>query len=271
MFTKKELEKALLDAGLRRDDNVVIHSSASSVGAVEGGIGGLLQVFCDFFGSGGLCVFPTMTYTLLHPWDPESDWCRSCPVPQKYCFAYGLARQDVRRFRADMPACTEALPNQALKTPGFRRSLSLTSSVAAFGRNADAFVSGHELCRSGCSKNSPWEKLLKMEGKILLLGVSVEEMTFLHGVLEWAFPETCRMPEIPFETELFDADGRKVECCETHRVANIARLTPHVEKALREKKVIKDFFFGNAPCMLLECRETFETVTELVKRNPAYL
>ena len=54
MFTKKELEKALLDAGLRCDDNVVIHSSASSVGAVEGGIGGLLQVFCGFFGSGGI-------------------------------------------------------------------------------------------------------------------------------------------------------------------------------------------------------------------------
>ena len=110
MYNRKQLENALTSAGLRRDDKVVIHSSASSVGAVEGGVEGLLQVFIDFFADGGLCVFPTMTYTLFHAWDPNSGWCSSCPVPQKYCFAHGLARSDVRQFRENMPACTGARP-----------------------------------------------------------------------------------------------------------------------------------------------------------------
>ena len=271
MYTRKQLENALISAGLRRDDKVVIHSSASSVGAVEGGVEGLLQVFIDFFAGEGLCVFPTMTYTLFHAWDPNSGWCSSCPVPQKYCFAHGLAKTDVRQFRENMPACTGALPNQALKKANRCRSLSVTSSVTAFGPGAAEFTAGHELCKSGCSKNSPWEKLLHMEGRILLLGVSVEEMTFLHGVLEWSFPDTCRMPEIPFEVELLDAEGKKKATCEKFRVANISRLLPHVEKALREKNAVREFRFGDAPCMLLECREVFEIVTELVRENPSYL
>lgn len=271
MFTKKQLSAALVSAGVRHDDSVVIHSSASSVGETEGGIDGILQVFVEYLASEGLCVFPSMTYTLLHPWDPESGWCKSCPVPEKYCFAHGLAKTDVRRFYADMPCCTGALPNRFLKLPGVCRSLSPTSSVAALGKDAFAFTSGHEFCRTGCSKNSPWEKLLLRNGKILLLGVSVEEMTFLHGVLEWSFPEQCRSPRIPFEVEVFNAEGQKIESCEEFRVANISRLVGHVEQPLREGGAVTDFFFGNAPCMLLDCRKTFEIVTGLVQKNPVFL
>jgi aminoglycoside N3'-acetyltransferase len=79
------------------------------------------------------------------------------------------------------------------------------------------------------------------------------------------------MPEIPFEAELLNADGTKIPTSEKFRVANIARLLPHVEKALREKNAVKEFSFGSARCLLLECREVFEIVTELVRKNPSYL
>ena len=271
MFTKNELAKALASVGLRHDESIVIHSSASSIGETEGGIEGILDVFIDYFGKEGLCVFPTMTYTLLHSWDPDSGWCQSCKVPEKYCFAHGLSKTDVRRFHADMSACTGALPNHFLKRPGVSRSLSISSSVAAIGPGAIAFTSGHELCRTGCSKGSPWEKLLRRNGKILLLGVSVAEMTFLHGVLEWSFPEQCRMPQIPFSVEAYDLDGTRIETHEKYRVANISRLTPLVEQPLREGGAITDFLFGNAKCMLLDCRKTFETVTTFVQKNPSCL
>lgn len=268
MFSKEELKASLAAAGFEGTDTVVIHSSASSVGETEGGVEGILDVLIDFFSKEGLCVFPAMTYTLFHPWDPDSGWCKGCSVPEKYCFAHGLSKSDVRRFYADMPACTGALPNRALKRPGVYRSLSVTSSVAAFGPDAAEFTSGHQLCRTGCSRNSPWEKLLHREGKILLMGVSVAEMTFLHGILEWSFPDQCRSPQIPFEVEAFTADGRKFDTCEKFRTANISRLIPHVEEVLRSRDAVKDFTFGSARSMVLECRKTFEAVTEFVRERP---
>ena len=177
MFTLVELANTLEAVGLKHTDTVLVHSAASAIGEAEGGTEGILQLLCDYFSGEGLLVMPAMTYTLIHRWEPLSERCRKCTVPEKYCFAHGLAPNEVRRFRADMPSCVGKLSNMFLRVPGVVRSLSITSSVAALGKDAEDFTAGHELCESGCAVNSPWWKLMARKGKIVMLGCGIENMT----------------------------------------------------------------------------------------------
>ena len=266
--TKQSLHEDLEAAGLRHSDTVLIHSSASAIGAdVEKILDALEEFFCEE----GLLVIPSMTYTLIHPWNPESERCKKCQCPRKYCFAYGKDLNTPRVFRYDMPTCIGGLPNAFLKRPDVYRSLSVTSSVAAKGRDAERFTTGHEQCESGCSKGSPWERLIEQNAKILLLGVPITRMTFLHGVSEWArtpeyYSKTFQMP-----IEVYDRAGRRVETRECRPVSGYSGYFSKLEEPLRKSGALTDFVFGNAPSLLGDARRIWETAAPILKRNPELL
>lgn len=269
MFTLAELANTLDAAGLKHTDTVLVHSAASAIGDAEGGTEGILQVLCDYFSGEGLLVIPTMTYTLIHSWDPQSERCCKCTVPEKYCFAHGLAQDEVRRFRADMPSCVGKLSNMFLKVPGVVRSLSITSSVAALGKDAEDFTAGHELCESGCAVNSPWWKLMKRKGKILLLGCGIGNMTFLHGVAEWSRPREYRAADFAVPTEVYDAQGRKILSEERRPVCGYSGNFKRFEEKLLENAAIRKFRFGAAESLVGDCERIFQTVSGMLAEEPA--
>lgn len=268
MYTRKQLTECLWNAGLKPTDTVLVHSSATSVGEVENGTFGILDVFIDCFSREGLLIFPALTYTLIHLWEPGSERCRKCAVPEKYCFARGLGAHDVRKFHADMPCCVGKLPNLFLKRPGVVRSLSVSSSVAALGRDAVSFVSGHELCESGCSLGSPWWKLLERKGKILLIGVPLSRTTFFHGVFEWTMPERFRSPPFSMPVEVYNAAGERIASRESRPVSGYSGTFSAFETSLREAGALSDFHFGDAPAHLLDCEKSYQTVAGLLAKHP---
>ena len=87
MVGREQLENDLEAAGLCHSDTVLVHSAVSAIGAV-GGAETILDVLEGYFCRDGLLVVPTMTYTLVHSWDPESERCAKCSCPRKYCFAF---------------------------------------------------------------------------------------------------------------------------------------------------------------------------------------
>ncbi len=263
--TEQSLHEDLKAAGLRHSDTVLVHSSASAIGA---GTEEILDVLEEFFCEEGLLVIPSMTYTLIHEWNPESERCRNCQCPRKYCFAYGKRLHDTRIFTPTMPTCVGGLPNAFLKRPGVFRSLSITSSVAAKGRDAEQFTAGHELCESGCSKGSPWERLVERNAKILMLGVPITRMTFLHGVSEWARPDSFLPPPFPMPVEVHDNNGIRLESLECRPVSGYSGAFANLEAPLRESCALTDFKFGNAPSLLGDARLICVTVSAILKQTP---
>lgn len=268
MFTKSQLAEVLRSVGLQHTDTVLVHSAASNIGEVEGGAEGILDVLCDYFAPAGLLAMPAMTYTLIHKWDPQTERCQNCTVPQKYCFAYGLAPDAVRSFRADMPTCIGKLPNLFLKRSGVVRSLSITSSVAALGKDAESFTAGHESCESGCAKNSPWHKLIARNGKILMLGCGIKNMTFLHGVSEWCRPQKYWASDFPMPTEVYDLNGSRVNSRERRPVSGCSKNFMKFENKLLENSAIKKFRFGNAESLLGDSVKIFEIVSNMLAEDP---
>ncbi len=268
--TKESLAQNLYEAGLRHSDTVLVHASVSAIGA-DGGTHAILDVMEEYFCDEGLLVIPSMTYTLIHTWDPESERCKACQCPRKYCFAYGKGLNEPRVFRYDMPTCIGGMANAFLKRPGVVRSLSVTSSVAAKGRGAMAFTGGHELCESGCAKGSPWERLILGNAKILLLGVPITKMTFLHGVAEWARQSKYYSRPFQMPIEVYDKDGRRVETRERRPVSGYSGAFVRLEEPLRRSGALREFHFGEASSLVGDARLIWETAEPLLRDNPELL
>lgn len=162
-----DLETVLLglrDLGLRSGNHVLVHSSLSSIGQVEGGAQTVVEALLRAVGPSGTLLVPTLTGT-------EAD-------------GPGLELVfDV----SETPCWTGAVPEAARRRPEAIRSAHPTHSVAAIGAAAGRLTADHELCITPCGTGSPYAKLAAdPDAVILLLGCDHEVNTTLHHVEELA-------------------------------------------------------------------------------------
>lgn len=159
MFYKEDLIRTFTEIGIKPTDTLLVHSSMKAVGSVENGADTVLDAFMDYM-KDGLLVFPTHTWAQMNEeyniFDPETE-----------------------------PSCVGLLSNLFRRHPGVLRSLHPTHSVAAYGADAAAFVSGEERWDTPCPRGGCWGKLYDRKAKVLFLGCSLRSNTFLHGVEEW--------------------------------------------------------------------------------------
>lgn len=144
--------------GLNAGDSVVVHSSFKSLGPVAGGPLAVVGSLLDAIGPDGYLVLPTFNYT-----GPPSG-----------------AAWDV-----STPCRTGIIPELGRRHPAAVRSLHPSHSVAAIGPQAEALVRDHiELPAAGIG--SPLDRLAKLDGKVLLLGVDHRSNSMIHVGEEYA-------------------------------------------------------------------------------------
>lgn len=159
MHTKESLMEQLEQLGIDRQGTLLVHSSMKSMGPVEGGADTVLDALSAYM-KDGLLVLPTHTWSYINAENP--------------------------RFYVDRsPSCVGILPELFRKRPGVVRSLHPTHSVAALGRESEAFTSDDHRFDTPCARGSAWGKLLDRKATILLVGVDLRRNTFIHGVEEW--------------------------------------------------------------------------------------
>lgn len=158
MLTREDIHEFLKEAGIERDDTVLVHTSMRSLGGVEGGCDGLIDAFVSYLDE-GLFLVPT------HTWGTVGR---------------SVSEYDVR---ASEP-CIGALPTVAAFRKDGVRSLHPTHSVAAFGKRAAEFVRGEEKAQTPCPVDGLWARLYDEDAKILLLGVLMNRNTYIHAVDE---------------------------------------------------------------------------------------
>jgi len=163
--TRTQIAHDLRSLGVREEDCVMLHSSLSSLGWVEGGAETVVEAFLDATGPGGTLITPAFTEGAwtdrLAMEDCESD------CPQEFC-------------PSKSPSHEGAIPNAALKRPGRLRSCHPTHSWIANGARAAEFVKDHRNSRTCCGRGNPFEKLLELDGCIVTLGVGVNTITLWH-------------------------------------------------------------------------------------------
>lgn len=181
-----ELARAFVESGIERGDSLLVHSSLSSLGWVEGGAEAVVEALIAAVGPDGTVLFPTLTGS---PNDSP-------------------ARPPVFDARST-PCWTGAIPEAARKRPDAVRSLHPTHSVAAIGKLARWFASGHQFVRTPCGSGSPYDKLADIGGRIVLLGVTQSVNTSFHLAEEIADAPYV-VDDEPIDMELIGMRGEQI-------------------------------------------------------------
>lgn len=187
-LTLDQLIKELHACGIKAGDSVLVHSSFSKIGFVEGGP----KTFVD-----GLLTIIGKTGNLLMPSSPNPGY--------QLDYIRNLTQFDVQKDPSKMGAITEYFRT----LPGVKRSESPTEPVCCFGPKADWFTNGHLGELTPYTKNSPFARLAEADGKILYVGVTLDNAgTSLHvledAITDFKFP--VYYPEV-FDTSVKQMDG----------------------------------------------------------------
>ena len=177
-YNKEQLKKDLYNLGIHPGDVVLMHSSFKSLGELEGGAKTFFEGFIELLGEEGTLVVPALSFDRVTRKVPEFDLAETSS-----CVGY-LSEY----FRT--------------RVSGVKRSIHATHSCCAYGKNAEEITSGHELDLTPVGENSPFAKLPKYNGKILMLGCGTRCNTLMHGVEETVENPYCIDRNNPVEYTL---------------------------------------------------------------------
>jgi aminoglycoside N3'-acetyltransferase len=186
-FTPTDFRAMLHGLGVQTGDVLCVHSSFDRFLGFQGNVGDALQSLCDIVGPEGGILMPTQPFT-----SSAIDYVRTHPVT------------DLRRAPSLMGLMTEIMR----RTPGTLRSIHPTHPIVAWGSKALNLVGKDWEARTPCGQGTAYHRLLDVDGKILMLGTSVQPMTFYHCVEELIEP---LMPFSPFTVEAFTLQTRDTQ------------------------------------------------------------
>lgn len=156
--------------GLPRGAVVIVHSSLSAFGTVDGGADSVVEALLQCVGGGGTVVVPTFTPQVSDP----QPWSAAVRDPR-----IADVRRSVPLFHDALPTPMGAVPNALLARPDRLRSAHPQASVAAVGAHGEKITADHPLSYA-LGEGSPFERMYRLGAHILLLGVGHDRNSFLH-------------------------------------------------------------------------------------------
>ncbi len=233
-LTKQDIINDLRKLGVGPGMTLMVHSSLSALGHVEGGAQTLIEALLEAIGTEGTLAMPAMPGAGV--FDPETS-------------------------PSTVGSGTEAFRNW----PGVMRSFHPTHSACAIGPRAQFLLEDTLDHPTAIGAESPWGRLSRLsDAHVLLLGVDQDRNTLLH------YPEEIvRAPYLSTIERRYRAeDGSVATCCfelfpGPHR--DFIGLEPIImaSGAMRVGKV------GRALSRLMHAMTTVDAVVEALRKDPA--
>lgn len=238
-MTKDELKKGFEALGLHKGMKIMVHSSLSSFGYVEGGADAVIDALMEILTEEGTLMMPSFNH--------------EAPYNVGKIF-------DVR----ETPTTNGLIPDTFWRREGVFRSINPTHAFAAWGDKAQYYTEDHQKT-SAMGEGSPLDRLKNDGGYCLLLGVDYTRNTFHHHVetMEGAPCLRTRGEEYPVRL----ADGSEVMAhtwswrngfCPIDDAAAYAPLMAAID---RKGKV------GDAVCTLYKLSEGYEIIAKALHQG----
>lgn len=242
IHTQESLLHQLRQLGIDDQGTLLIHSSMKSMGEVEGGADTVLDAFTEYM-KDGLLVLPTHTWSTINADNPM--------------------------FHVESsPCCVGILPELFRKRPEVVRSWHPTHSVAALGRDAEAFTKDDHLFDTPCARGSAWGKLLDRKATILLVGVDLKRNTFIHGIEEWV-DIPGRLTDEPEMLRTVLPDGTEISVpSRRHCGLSWSEHFWKVDDVLERKGAMRKGQLGDAAVRVCDAALLTEVITSMLQDNP---
>jgi len=176
------------DLKIAAGDTVFIHSSMRNL-YLDFGKNEILEILQSVVGAEGTLAFPCWQFNVR-----AEDY---------------IKEHDIVFDIKNSPSAMGKMPDELKNDPNAFRSFHPTNSVVAIGKHAEELTKGHETDVYPCGEQSPFYKLIKFKAKIAGIGVTVDNLTFVHAVedtIKSAFPIKTRNDEI-YACKCIDANG----------------------------------------------------------------
>lgn len=158
---RSDLMQSLTEIGIKTGDNLLVHSSLSSIGYVVGGARTVILALIAAIGSSGTLVMPTFPQRAMKKYLDSYERFSVASTPSRNGIITELFRTDFAEYRSIHP----------------------THPVAAFGPLSEEITRFHHQSQSPFDQCSPFAKMLEKDFSVLLIGVTFEHLT------------ACRVPE----------------------------------------------------------------------------
>jgi len=253
--TQRNIEDGLRRVGLQSSDCVLVHSSLSRFGYVEGGIDTVIDALIHVLGPDGTLMMSAIT--------TNTKLVIECIQASNEDRTADVEPLDVE----NMKTWAGKIPESFRKRPGVIRSLHPTHSVSAYGKLAEEMCSEHENAPGPCGRHTPYMRLAEIErGFILLLGVNHQSNTAIHGIEEIAnleyvlYPRRCRIP-------IVTSTGIREACTRVH-TPYLGRDLNALETAYMDGKAQTVTVIGDSCIRLVNVKRMTEISLDALKKNP---
>lgn len=171
--TRQTIAADLRELGLKEGMTILVHSSLSSIGWVNGGAVAVIQALSDVVTDQGTIVMPSQSTELSDP----SEW-QYPPVPEEW---WNEIRETMPAYSPEYtPTAGMGIIVEVFRTyPGVARSSHPNYSFVAWGKNRDQILQEQSL-NFGLGEQSPLGKLYNQTSYVLLLGANFESNTCFH-------------------------------------------------------------------------------------------
>ena len=171
--TRESLAADLRHLGLQTGATVIVHSSLSALGWVNGGAVTAVHALMDVVTDAGTIVTPAHSYYYSDPGKWEAP-----PVPEHWV---ETIRETLPPF--DPATSPTTLMGQTVEVfrrwPGTLRSRHPVCSFAAWGQDAE-YVTADHTYEYAQGDGSPLARVYDLDGMVLLLGVGYDRNTSFH-------------------------------------------------------------------------------------------
>ena len=247
-LSKEDLVSLLKNMGIMKGEHILVHSSLSKIGHINGGAFTLIDALLEVVGDEG---------TLLMPAFPAKGRNKDYLLENNVF--------DLTNTPSQMGLVTETFR----KMDGVKRSFHPTDSICAFGKEADYFTNAHYGNLTPYNENSPFRKLCTKQGKILMLGTTLNgACTNLHTLEDAVSFKYPIYDEKIFIVKMIDKNGvvhtmeTKVHNPNWSAKRNCDALKPIFEK----EQVLINGKIGEAQCMLIDASKMLDVMINYYNR-----
>ena len=237
--TKEDIKIGLGKLGLKRGDNVGVHSSLSSFGYIEGDADAVIDAILETVGEEGTVVVPTYSNNIENLEKTQEE------IDMGITWKYRVLPYDPKR-----DGCwTGKIPDTFWRRDGAVRNSHPTHSLTVIGPMAEEFSHkyGSEYA------DNEWYKLMMMDGYILLLGVTLACCSSMHlaergiqlpqHILDKTTPpqdlyEKFKKDNIGYGYGPYPGFGKMEEICIKHGIMKTVKIGETTVKLLRLRELI---------------------------------
>ncbi|MCE5239965.1 AAC(3) family N-acetyltransferase [bacterium] len=233
-LTKDEIKQGLRDLGVEGGMVLMVHSSLSALGRVEGGADTVIDALIEVAGPFGTVMMPAMG---------------------------GAPVFDVN----ETPSNVGTITDRFWRRPETIRSIHPTHSAAGFGPLAEQLLADHVGQPTAIGPDSPWGRIAKLDnGYLLFIGCDQDRNTLLHtaeDIVEGAYLQTI-------VRDYYDADRRK-QTAVLERFPGPHRDFIQLDRLFAQADAMRVGRIGNAVCRLMKASEILRLAVEALQADPA--